>query len=89
VIDWRGARSGPAGLDVAMTHVIMASSDVDLVPLVQRPAVLMMRNAFLRRFLAAVHDDARPHLATAVRKRLADPSVRPAEALRLQRLVPE
>jgi hypothetical protein len=40
----------------------------------------------VRRFLAAVRDDARPHLARVARYRLKDPNVRPAEAARVRRL---
>jgi len=86
VIDWTNAAAGPPGADVAMTYLIMASSDLDAVPPRIRPAVSGLRRVFLRRFRAAVRDDPGPYLAQVARYRLADVNVRPAEAARLLRL---
>ena len=80
VIDWSNVRSGPAGADVAMAYVIMASSEVDDLPLPVRPALSAVRSAFIRHFLLAARDDPGPHIAMVARHRITDPNVRPAEA---------
>ncbi|HET7245387.1 MAG TPA: phosphotransferase [Streptosporangiaceae bacterium] len=86
VIDWSNGCAGEAGADVAMAYLIMASSDVDGLPSWLAPVAGGLRRLFLRRFLAAVRDDSRPHLARVAAYRLEDPNVRPAEAARLRRL---
>lgn len=86
VIDWSNASAGPPGADVAMTIVIMASSDLDELPPWFRPAVAGLRRIFLNRFQAAVRDDPGPHLAQLAAHRLTDVNVRPAEAARIRRL---
>lgn len=88
VIDWSNGAAGPAGADVAMAYLIMASSDTDALPSWLRPAARALRWLFLRRFLAAVREaeDPAPYLARAARYRMEDTNVRPAEAARLRRL---
>jgi aminoglycoside phosphotransferase (APT) family kinase protein len=86
VIDWSGARAGAAGADVAMAYLIMASSDVDLIPVPLRPVVGRLRAALLRQFVAEAHDDPGPHIARAAEARMQDPNIRPSEVGRLQRL---
>lgn len=86
VIDWSGARAGAAGADVAMAYLIMASSDVDLIPVRLRPVVGRLRAAHLRQFLAEADHDPRPHFVRAAAERMKDPNVRPSEIPRLQRL---
>jgi tRNA A-37 threonylcarbamoyl transferase component Bud32 len=86
VIDWSQARAGAAGADVAMAYLIMASSDTDLIPAPLRPVVGTLRAAFLRQFLAGVHDDPKAHVARVARERAQDPHVRRAEADRLLRI---
>jgi aminoglycoside phosphotransferase (APT) family kinase protein len=86
VIDWTNAAAGPAGADVAMAYLIMASSDLDDVPAWLRPVAGGLRRMLVRRFLAAVRDDPGPYLAQVARYRMADVNVRPAEAARLLRL---
>jgi tRNA A-37 threonylcarbamoyl transferase component Bud32 len=86
VIDWSGARAGAAGADVAMAYVIMASSDVDLIPVLLRPVVSRLRAALLRQFMAEARDDPWPHIARAAEARMQDPNVRPPEVARLQRI---
>lgn len=80
VIDWSNARSGPAGADVAMAYLIMASSEVDDLPLPVRAAVKALRGDFIRHFLLAARDDPAPHIVTVARHRMTDPNVRPSEA---------
>ncbi|HTZ94285.1 MAG TPA: phosphotransferase [Streptosporangiaceae bacterium] len=80
VIDWSNVRSGPAGADVAMAYLIMASSEVSDLPLPVRASVGALRGAFIRQFLIAADDDPAPHIATVARHRMTDRNVRPAEA---------
>lgn len=89
VIDWTGARAGAAGADVALAYLIMATSDVDLIPPLLRPIIAALRGTFLRHFVAAVRDSPWPHIASAARVRIADVNTRPAEAARLARLIEE
>jgi Ser/Thr protein kinase RdoA (MazF antagonist) len=86
VIDWTNARRGPAGADVAMAYLIVATSDTDLLPPMVRLVVPPLRAALQRQFLAAADNDPWPHLAEVAEFRIADPNVRPAEADRLRRL---
>jgi tRNA A-37 threonylcarbamoyl transferase component Bud32 len=86
VIDWSNARAGPAGADVAMAYLIMASSDTDLIPAALRPLVGRLRAVLIRQFLAAARDDPGAHVARVARERARDRSVRPAEADRLLRI---
>ncbi|HXB49128.1 MAG TPA: phosphotransferase [Streptosporangiaceae bacterium] len=80
VIDWSNARSGPAGADVAMAYLIMASSEVNDLPLLVRGTVGALRGAFIRQFLLAAKDDPAPHIARVARHRMTDRNVRPSEA---------
>jgi thiamine kinase-like enzyme len=86
VIDWDGAASGTPAVDVAMVWVIIASSDVDVLPRSQRPAAQTLRSVLLRQFLATVHDDPAPVLARVARARMDDPHVRPGEIRRLEEI---
>jgi aminoglycoside phosphotransferase (APT) family kinase protein len=87
VIDWSNGAAGPAGADVALAYLIMASSEVNDLPWRVRAAVSGLRARFLTGFLAGVQDDPGPHIAVAARFRMADPNVRPGEAARLEQLV--
>jgi aminoglycoside phosphotransferase (APT) family kinase protein len=86
VIDWVGARVGAPGVDVAMAYLIVATSDIDLIPMWLRPVIRWLRTDFLRRFAASAADSPWPHLASAARARIADVNTRPAEAARLLRV---
>jgi Ser/Thr protein kinase RdoA (MazF antagonist) len=86
VIDWSGVRAGAPGADVAMAYVIMASSDVDLIPMALRPVVGGLRASLLRQFLAEAHDDPKPYIPSAATARMRDPNVRPVEIDRLRRM---
>jgi aminoglycoside phosphotransferase (APT) family kinase protein len=86
VIDWTNAAVGPAGADVAMAYLIMASSDLDDVPAWLRPVAGGLRRMLVRRFRAAARDDPGPYLAQVARYRIKDVNVRPAEAARLRQL---
>ena len=89
VIDWAGVRAGLPAADVATTYVIMLTSEVDGLPGWLRPAARSLRGAMLKEFLATVGHDPSPVLAAAARTRLADGSVRPAEAEHLRRVADE
>jgi aminoglycoside phosphotransferase (APT) family kinase protein len=86
VIDWLGVKAGAPGADVAMAYVIMASSDLDLIPVALRPVVGRLRASLLRQFLAEARDDAKPYIASAAIARMRDPNVRPSEVDRLRRM---
>jgi aminoglycoside phosphotransferase (APT) family kinase protein len=86
VIDWLGARVGAPGVDVAMAYLLLATSDIDLIPVWLRPAIRWLRAGYLRHFLAAVQDSPWEHIASTARARIADPNTRPAEAARLLRI---
>jgi aminoglycoside phosphotransferase (APT) family kinase protein len=86
VIDWTNVHAGAAGADVAMAYLIMASSEVDEVPILVRPAVRSVRSAFIGRFRRAVGDDPGPHIAWVARERARDRNVRPSEIERLLRM---
>jgi aminoglycoside phosphotransferase (APT) family kinase protein len=86
VIDWSNAAAGPAAADIAMAYVIVASSEVDLVPLPLRLAVGPLRSAHLAQFVAACDDDPWPAVGSAVKSRLTDPNVRPSEAQKLRQI---
>jgi aminoglycoside phosphotransferase (APT) family kinase protein len=87
VIDWTNGGAGPAGADVAMAYLIMASSEVDDLPWHVRPVVSAVRTRLITSFLAHVRDDPGPHIKIAAEARKRDRNVRPAEAARLDELV--
>lgn len=89
VIDWSNVRAGAAGADVAMAYLIMSSSDVDLIPVLLRPVIGVLRAQLFRDFLAKVRDDPWPHIARVARARITDRNTRPAEAQRLLRIAEE
>ena len=87
IIDWEGARFGPAAADIAMSWIIIGFSDVPLPP-VQAFAARGVQALFTRAFMRAAGplDDSWRQLA--VQHRLADPHLLPAEAARLEKLAP-
>ena len=86
LIDWQGAARGPAAADVALTWVLVATSQIP-GPLVQRAVGLAGQALFARRYLAAVQPLAPCWLAAAARHRLSDTTVRESEAAMLRRLL--
>jgi aminoglycoside phosphotransferase (APT) family kinase protein len=86
VIDWSNVAAGPAGADVAMAYLILATSDTEMIPAPLRPVVGRLRAVLLRQFRADAADDPQPYLARVATERAADPNVRPAEAARLLRI---
>lgn len=86
VIDWPNCSSGAPAVDVAMVWVIIAASDVDVLPRRVRLAATVLRRVLLRQFLAAVQADPAPVLARVARARMKDPHVRPAELRRLSQI---
>jgi aminoglycoside phosphotransferase (APT) family kinase protein len=87
IIDWEGARCGPAIADVAMTWAILGFSDVP-GPRIEAALIRSVRTLFTRSFVRAAGplDDA--WRLTAIRHRLADPNVLPTERARMEKLVP-
>ncbi|NYI05934.1 phosphotransferase [Allostreptomyces psammosilenae] len=86
VIDWRTARGGPPGLDVAQTLVILYSATAPGPP-ARRAAFGLLRAALLRAVRDACADqDPGPYLAACARDRLANPNTTPGEADRLHAL---
>ncbi|MGI8645597.1 MAG: phosphotransferase [Nocardioides sp.] len=73
VIDWTNTRSGPAGLDVAMTALILAQVAVG------EPAVRSLVEPFVGAFLAFVSADPGTTLDRAVALRRTDPHQTPEE----------
>jgi aminoglycoside phosphotransferase (APT) family kinase protein len=78
VIDWRNARTGPAGLDVALTALILAQVAVDPEHLARTAA-----REILAAFLAAMPGDPLSEMDSAVAMRRADPNLSGAETGRL------
>ena len=87
IIDWEGAAVGPAIADVAMTWVILGFSDIP-GPRLRAVAARGVQVALTRSFAQAAGpiDDA--WRSTAIRRRLADPHLRPSEVARLSKLAP-
>ncbi len=84
VIDWSNAAAGPPAADVALTWLIIATSEVDDLSLALRLALSTIRKRFLVRFLASVGESPDGCMAAAARYRMADRNVRPAEADKLK-----
>lgn len=86
LIDWQGAARGPAVADLAMTWVLVATSQVP-GPLAQRAVGRAGQALFARRYLAAVKPVAPCWLAAAARHRLGDTTILESEAAGLRRLL--
>jgi aminoglycoside phosphotransferase (APT) family kinase protein len=102
VIDWTNARRGAAEVDVALTWILMAASEVDdaatagSLPArvraeLERRAIPWIRRQVVSTFLASsgAHAEARAVLADVAEARLTDPNVRPGEAAAIRRLMAE
>lgn len=94
VIDWTNTRRGAGGADAALTWILMAAFEREpaespgLVPRLVGRAEGLIRRRLVRAFLDAVgRDEARRALPAAAEHRLADRSVRPAEATAIRALV--
>ena len=85
IIDWEGAARGPAVYDVALTWVIIASSEVPDTGLAAA-AVRGLQAQLTRSFVRAAGPIDPVWRAQAVRDRLLDRNVLPAERARLERL---
>lgn len=86
IIDWEGAARGPAFADVAMTWVITGFSEAP-GPRLRRLATRPLQSVFAREFLRAAGPPDHGLLVTAVRQRLTDDNLLPAEKARLERLL--
>ena len=85
IIDWEGAARGPAMYDVALTWVIIASSEVPETGLAAA-AVRGLQAQLTRSFVRAAGPIDQVWRAQAIRDRLNDRNVLPAERARLERL---
>jgi aminoglycoside phosphotransferase (APT) family kinase protein len=86
LIDWQGAARGPAEADIALTWVLVATSQIPGPP-AQRAVGRAGQALFARRYLAAVQPLAPCWLAAAAEHRLSDTTVRESEAATLHRLL--
>jgi aminoglycoside phosphotransferase (APT) family kinase protein len=87
IIDWEGATRGPAIADIAMTWVIIGFSDVPATSL-KGAVVGGVQQLFTRAFVRAAGPLDEEWRLAAIRQRLGDPNLRPAEVARLGKLVP-
>jgi len=86
IIDWTNAARGPAAADVAMTWVIMATSEIP-GGTVLRTAAQLVRRLFVRRFLdRAGRAEAVALLPAVAAARLADRNVTDRERVAVRRL---
>jgi aminoglycoside phosphotransferase (APT) family kinase protein len=85
IIDWEGAGRGPAMYDVAWTWVIIASSEVPGTGLAAT-VVRGLQAELTRSFVRAAGPIDQVWRAQAIRDRLVDGNVLPAERARLERL---
>jgi aminoglycoside phosphotransferase (APT) family kinase protein len=86
VIDWSNAGRGPAGADVADAWLLLASAEAPGDRML-RVLVLALRARFLAAFLRrAGRAEAAPHLAAAVRRRIADANLSQAEKAAMERI---
>ncbi len=86
LIDWQGAARGPAPADVALTWVLVATSQVP-GPTAQRAVGRAGQALFARCYLAEVGPLAPSWLRLAAEHRLRDPSLLNSEAATLRRLL--
>ncbi len=86
IIDWEGAASGPATYDVALTWAIIGFSEVPGSGL-EAALTRSLQSLFTRSFVRAAGPMDQAWQATAVRHRIADPNILPAERTRLERLL--
>lgn len=87
IIDWEGAARGPAVADVAMTWVIIGFSNIP-GSRVRAFAARGVQGALTRAFVRAAGPLDETWRAIAIRRRLADPNLLPAEKARLEKLAP-
>jgi Ser/Thr protein kinase RdoA (MazF antagonist) len=88
VIDWSGACRGPAGVDIARSWLLMATSEVPGSP-AQRLVAKLGRNTFLKAFLRGVdHDAACAALPAVAAQRLEDKTITSGERELIQNFAP-
>lgn len=88
LIDWQGAVRGPAEADLALTWVLIASSQVP-GPVLQRAVGRAGQGLLAATYLRALGHLDPEWLARAASYRLADPSLRAGEADGLRRVISE
>lgn len=100
IIDWTNASQGDPAADVALSWIIMASSELDDEPVasssaprvsqrLEAAATPWIRRQLVSTFLRAtgIEAQARRVLAATAEERMADPNVRPGEAIAIRTLV--
>jgi aminoglycoside phosphotransferase (APT) family kinase protein len=88
LIDWQGAVAGPAASDLVHTWLLLRTSLVP-GPVAQRTVGWMGQRLFARAFLGQIDAIAAMRQLPAVAaRRLRDPSLQEAEAVRIRSLVP-
>jgi hypothetical protein len=87
IIDWEGAARGPAIADVAMTWVIIGFSNIP-GSRVRAVAARGVQASLTRAFVRAAGPLDETWRSVAIRRRLADPNLLPAEKARLEKLAP-
>jgi len=86
IIDWEGAARGPGMYDVAMTWVIIAFSRIP-GSRIRAAALRGVQRLFTWSFVRVADPIDQFMRTAAIRRRLADPHLLPAEAARMERLV--
>ncbi len=87
VIDWTNAAAGAPGADLALTWIVLRAFESD-DSLPRRTLLGMLRRRFAKVFVDhSGRDEAMAALQAVADYRSADRNIRPAERLRMQRLV--
>lgn len=87
LIDWQGAATGPAAADMAHTWLLLRTSVVP-GPLMQRVAGSAGQRAFAAAFIRQFDPaEVNSHVRAVAARRLEDPSLLPAEAVRISRIL--
>jgi Ser/Thr protein kinase RdoA (MazF antagonist) len=92
VIDWANAGRGPAGVDVAVTWLLLSAASTDDTKLLFRAVASVGRRACARAFARAADPDGdalRHHLHAAAVLRLHDSHATRGEVAAIRRLVPD
>jgi len=84
VIDWEGARLGPADADVAVTWLLLEMGEIDELPAWLRPIVGAVRKRLLRAFLSGVERPSPETIRLMCEIRLGDRNLKPTELERVR-----
>ena len=84
VIDWEGARVGPADADAAITWLLLEVGEPDDVPWFLRPIVSRVRRQLLDGFLARTPRPTAATIRAVCDARLLDQNLKPLEHDRIR-----